>query len=102
LLASFKSRDVVTETVDVVHGCGGQESVDLCEIDEGRGREGIPRIDSPCDLAGVERKRYVVVHGRVERLRQVVLLSLLWIESSEEPELVFHDWTADVTAEVNF
>jgi hypothetical protein len=38
----------------------------------------------------------------VERLRQVVVRPTLRIESSEEPQLVFDDWAADVAADVSF
>ena len=98
----LRTRDVVTKTIDVGQSQGREKSVDLGEIAEGRGGERVPRIDGPCDLAGVERNRHVVFYVLVERLGQVKILALLWIESSKEPELVFHNRSTDVAADVNF
>ncbi len=101
-LTSFEGCDVVAKTIDIGQSQGRQEAIDLREIAEGRGCERVAMIDCPGDLAGVERDGYIVLHGQVERLGQVVVLALLRVESSKEPELVFHNRSADVTAEVDF
>src|SRR5262245_34153246 len=101
-LTAFESGDVITKTVYIVQGSCCQEAVNLGEVAEGRSGEGVPVIDCPGHLASVERNRDLVVHGSVEGLRQVVVLSGLWIECTKEPEFVLHDWTTDVTADVCF
>ena len=101
-LTSFERRYVVAETVDVVQRGCGQEAVDLRKVTEGRTRERVSRIDCPRELAGVERNSNVVLDWLMERLGRVKVFTFLWVESSEEPELVFHNRATDVTTDVSF
>ena len=60
-------------------------------------------VDGPSDLAGIERRRDLVVQLPAWNcLRQEVVLALLGIESAEEPKFVFDDWAADVDTSVYF
>src|SRR5512132_1577703 len=102
LLSALESGDVLAETVNIVQRGSCQKPVNLREITKRGSREGVPVIQGPGDLAGIERNGDFVRNRRVEGLRQIVVAPTLRIEGSETPQLVFLDWTTDVDAGVNF
>ena len=100
LVFSLKSGGIRTKAGNV-RQCGvGQETVYGCEIPEGGNVEGMSIADPPSDLACIEGRRYLILDRGVKRLCQVKVLPPLRVESSEKPELVLHDGSADIAAHV--
>src|SRR6185437_10104681 len=59
-------------------------------------------VQTPGKFSGVERRSDFVLNRQEERLGQVLVLTTVRIESTEKPELVLDDWSADINAGVDF
>ena len=80
----------------------GEESVNLGEVRECRGRKNIFVVDGPSRFARVKRDRHLVVNRLMKSLGQVVVCAPLRIHRSEVPELILLDRSADVSTNIRF
>src|SRR6185503_19584127 len=89
-----------TVWVDAETGATEKKPFLICEVAEGREGEHVILVKCRGELARVERRRHFALDALAEGLRQEEVIAPLRVERNEEPQLIFPDGAADITADV--